>query len=75
MNNEERILEVLAAMRADMESMKANMSEMNCRMDSLTEKVDTLTEYSEETRDAANYVAEWVENVASANPKLHKLRP
>ena len=58
-----------------MESMKANMSEMNCRMDSLTEKVDTLTEYSEETRDAVNYVAEWVENVASANPKLHKLRP
>ena len=55
--------------------MKANMSEMNCRMDSLTEKVDTLTEYSEETRDAVNYVAEWVENVASANPKLHKLRP
>ena len=42
---------------------------------SLTEKVDTLTEYSEETRDAVNYVAEWVENVASANPKLHKLRP
>ena len=27
MNNEERILEVLAAMRADMESMKANMSD------------------------------------------------
>ena len=58
-----------------MDAHGRQIGDLTARMDSLTEKVDTLTEYSEETRDAVNYVAEWVENVASANPKLHKLRP
>ena len=89
MNNEDQILEMLTAMQSNIVGMRSDIGILNSKVDSLETKVDKLTvrvdsletkvdklaECATETRAAVNYVAEWVENVSNANPKLHKLRP
>ena len=53
--------EELAPLREDIKTIKSDLAD--------------LKEYAEETRSATNYVAEWVENMAEAAPKLKAVRP
>ena len=71
MNNEDKILELLTAMQAGMQSMQSDIQKINGRLDSmdgrmssLEEKVDDLAEGQDELRTSVNALLDWSERVS-----------
>lgn len=62
MTNEEKILEMLAGMQAQMNGMQGELKAMNRRLDSVEEKLDALAEEHAITREGVNKLVEWSEN-------------
>ena len=56
MNNEEKILSMLADLKSEMGTMK---SEMNARFDKIEEDTEILKEDTAITREAANTLLDW----------------
>lgn len=73
MSNEEKILELLAAMDARqtrteelLAAMDARISAMDARMSTMETKLDDLTEAHEETREGVNTLLSWAEKASNA---------
>ena len=73
MNNEEKILEILASvqtemkgMRTEIKGMQAEMKGMQAEIKEIHGKLDELTEAHEETRTSVNAILEWTEKVSDA---------
>ena len=73
MSNEEKILELLAAMDARqtrteelLAAMEARISAMDARMSAMETKLDDLTEAHEETREGVNILLSWAEKASNA---------
>jgi len=80
MSNEEKILELLAAMDARqtrteellaamdarISTMDARISTMDARMSTMETKLDDLTEAHEETREGVNTLLSWAEKASNA---------
>ena len=73
MSNEEKILELLAAMDARqtrteelLAAMDARISAMDARMSTTETKLDDLTEAHEETREGVNTLLSWAEKASNA---------
>ena len=66
MNNEEKILEVLAAMQSEMREMQSEMRGMQSEIREIHGKLDDLIELHEETRASVNTILEWTDKVSDA---------
>ncbi|MPN53045.1 hypothetical protein SDC9_200708 [bioreactor metagenome] len=78
--------EMLQAMRSIMQEelkpvnerldrIESDVHTLKTDMQAIKEDISELQEYAEETHSATNYVAEWVENMAEAVPKLKIVQP
>ena len=65
MSNEEKILEMLAAMQSQMGTMQSEMKDMHQKIDLLTEGQKELREDLEEVRTSVNALVDWSERVSS----------
>ena len=61
MTNEEKILEMLAAMQKDIVAIKEDVTEVKTDVAELKEDVAELGESLEETRSGVNSLLEWAE--------------
>lgn len=80
MSNEEKILELLAAMQAEIKDIRSEQASMGGKLDDLTkaheetresvntllDRVDDLTEAHEETREGVNTLLSWAEKAGNA---------
>lgn len=66
MSNEEKILELLAAMDARQTRTEELLAAMDARMSAMEAKLDDLTEAHEETREGVNTLLAWAEKASNA---------
>ena len=80
MTNEEKILEMLTGMQAEIKEMKGEIKEIRTEMEEtkaelkeVHEKVDVLAESQEELRTSVNAILDWTDTVSTVVPIVPKI--
>ena len=80
MTNEEKILEMLTGMQAEIKEVKGEIKEIRTEMEEtkaelkeVHEKVDVLAESQEELRTSVNAILDWTDTVSTVVPIVPKI--
>ena len=73
MTNEEKILEILTGMQADIKNLNTRMDSLESKVDGLESKVDDLTESQGELRTSVNAILDWTDTVSTVVPIVPKI--
>jgi len=87
LTNEEKILEMLAAMQGDIRQINTRLDSMDGRMDSMEGRlgsletevkairsdIDDMKESQEEVRTSVNAILDWTETVSTEVPGIPKI--
>ncbi len=65
MNNEEKILEMLAAMQGSISAIQTKQEETDQKITAVQAKLDDLVESHDEVRTCINALLEWTDKVSS----------
>lgn len=73
MTNEEKILEILTGMQADIKTLNTRMDSLESKVDSLAESQAALAESHEEVRTSVNAILDWTDTVSAVVPIVPKI--